>query len=305
VSATDRRSFLRMGVGLTALTAGARGAEAACTPCPESSPLMTQQGYEACAFEHDGLSHCVYRSGGPGPGVLVMHELPGMTPEFLALASRIRARGYTVYLPLFFGEPGETRTDVGRVASVCLSREFTCLASHGSGRITPWLRALCLQIQLERGGAVGAIGLCLTGGLVLSLMVDDPVQAPITSEPAVPLFGLGEGWKRSFGISEDDYEAARERSKTVPLLAFRFTGDRLCPKERFDRLREEFGDFRCLEIDSGEHNAHGIPSDAHAVLTKHFVDRPGHPTVRALEMTLDFLDERLKRKPRGAAIRPA
>lgn len=41
---------------------------------------MLLEGYERFQFEHDGIRHDVF-SRGPGPGVLIMHELPGMTPS--------------------------------------------------------------------------------------------------------------------------------------------------------------------------------------------------------------------------------
>lgn len=68
----------------------------------------------------------------------------------------------------------------------------------------------------------------------------------------------------------------------------------ICPPERFARLRQEFGArFTGTEIDSSTGNPHGIPANAHSVLTRHFVDQPGHPTRRALDDVLAFLKQRL------------
>ena len=57
---------------------------------------------------------CVYHAG-KGPAVLVMHELPGLTPACISLAEDIAAAGFTVYLPLLFGRPGQ---NLGRAAGV-------------------------------------------------------------------------------------------------------------------------------------------------------------------------------------------
>ena len=57
-------------------------------------------------FTANGISHRVYRRGA-GPDVLLMHELPGMTAQFINFARTIADAGFTVHLPLFFGEPGE------------------------------------------------------------------------------------------------------------------------------------------------------------------------------------------------------
>jgi len=73
----------------------------------------------------------------------------------------------------------------------------------------------------------------------------------------------------------------------------RFTRDPAVPKERFEHLREVFGDRAiCVEIESGP-NEHGIPKRAHSVVTEHFVDEPGHPTHDALNQVLDFYKQRL------------
>ena len=43
-------------------------------------------------FEYKGIQHEVYTIG-KGPGVMLMHELPGMTTECLALANKLAASG--------------------------------------------------------------------------------------------------------------------------------------------------------------------------------------------------------------------
>ena len=78
------------------------------------------------------------------------------------------------------------------------------------------------------------------------------------------------------------------------MLAMRFTGDPAVPAERFEHLREVFGDrLIAIEIDSSKGNAHNIPKMAHSVVTEHFVDEPGHPTRDALDQVLDFFKQRL------------
>ena len=79
------------------------------------------------------------------------------------------------------------------------------------------------------------------------------------------------------------------------MLGLRFTGDKLVPAERFETLRRELGDaFVAVEIDSRPGNAHGIPSNAHSVLTEHLVDEPGHPTRDALDRVLTLFRDKLK-----------
>ena len=104
-------------------------------------------GFEGFDFTHDRKTRRVLRHGA-GPGVLLMHELPGMTPACLYLAKRIACAGFSVYLPLLFGEPGE-HAGVRNMLRLCVSQEFTLLAADGNSPVTAWLRSLCRHDALE------------------------------------------------------------------------------------------------------------------------------------------------------------
>ena len=45
-------------------------------------------GFTETAFQFEGVTRPVHRRGA-GPGVLVMHEMPGITPEVLGFATRL------------------------------------------------------------------------------------------------------------------------------------------------------------------------------------------------------------------------
>ena len=103
-------------------------------------------------FTHGGTTRPVYRIGA-GPGVVLMHELPGITPEAIALARRLADAGYTVDLPHLFGRAGEPAAIIDAIAEavrICVRREILALASRRSSPIVTWLRAL------ERLDGVGA-----------------------------------------------------------------------------------------------------------------------------------------------------
>jgi dienelactone hydrolase len=125
---------------------------------------------------------------GNGPGVVLMHELPGLTDYVMNFGRQIAANGYTVFIPVMFGKtfprgPERLANELG----VCVNREFFLFARWKSSPITDWLRALCREIHRRCGGrGMGAIGLCLSGGFVLSLMVDESIMAPVASEPSLP-----------------------------------------------------------------------------------------------------------------------
>jgi len=244
-------------------------------------------------FTEGGISHPVYRDG-TGPGVLLLHELPGMSDRCIHLAELVMRAGYTVYLPLLFGRPGQSSGLKGMAAVLCLRREFNLFATDRSSPISGWLLALCRRIKAECGGkGVGAIGMCLTGGIVLSLLLDDTVLAPVLSQPAMPLLlklpGLPpiDERKAALGISPDHLQEAVKRSAAAPILGYRFATDTTCPKERFDTLETTFGaNFRGTQIPTGPENPGNIPNGAHSVLTEYFVDEPGHPTRQALDEIL-------------------
>jgi hypothetical protein len=79
------------------------------------------------------------------------------------------------------------------------------------------------------------------------------------------------------------------------MLGLRFSADRGCPAERFQRLRRELSDaFAGIEVDSSPGNPWGIPTQAHAVPTVDLADKPGHPTPAALDRVLQSLHQRLR-----------
>ncbi|MEZ4294860.1 MAG: dienelactone hydrolase family protein [Polyangiaceae bacterium] len=258
------------------------------------------EGFTRAPFVHEGNSRDVFR-GGEGPAVIVMTEIPGITPQVHAFARRLIGEGYTVFMPHFFGEPGRPLSPgyaLGQIARVCISKEFSVLAARGSSPVTHWLRALCRHAHAECGGpGVGAIGMCMTGNFALSLMVDPSVMAPVLSQPSLP-FGISSAHRAGLHLSDDDLLTVKARCAAgVRLLGMRFTHDPLSPGARFETLRRELGPaFEGIEIDSGPGNPWKIPRTAHSVVTNDLVDEEGHPTRKALDRLLTFFRESLLTK---------
>ncbi|MDG2426826.1 MAG: dienelactone hydrolase family protein [Acidimicrobiales bacterium] len=255
--------------------------------------LEALAGYEIGMFAHGGTSRTVLRTGS-GPAVIVMAEMPGITPRVADFGRRIAAIGCTAVLPSLFGTPGRRATPGYLMRSLvggCVSREFTAFMRRHTSPVTNWLRALAAFEHGQCGGpGVGAVGMCFTGGFALGMMVDERMLAPVLSQPSLPL-PIGARRKRSLGISNRDLEVVRERvDDGVCVLGLRFSEDGMAPTERFSRLAEEFGDgFIGVEIDSSPGNEHRISKRAHSVLTDELVDEPGHPTRAALDAVLDHL----------------
>src|SRR5215831_8588170 len=108
-------------------------------------------GFETTEFTFEGKTRDVFRAGS-GPAVIVLAEMPGITPKVIEFARRVEALGCTVALPHLFGTPGRDPLENGAVRSVpyvmssvlpaCISREFHALATGKTSPVIEWLRAL-------------------------------------------------------------------------------------------------------------------------------------------------------------------
>ena len=260
--------------------------------------------YERRTFAHDGKARTVFRKGS-GPAVVVITEIPGITPKVIAFADRVAAMGCTAVLPQLFGEPGRDPMAGGRASTAayalssivpaCISREFTVLATGRTSPVVAWLRALAADEHGRCGGpGVGAVGMCFTGGFALAMAVDEHMLAPVLSQPSLP-FALTAGAKRSIDISPAELEIVKGRcaAEGLQVLGLRFRGDRLVPAERFEFLAEQLGDaFVAIELDDDAANPDAAMSP-HSVLTEHLVDEPGQPTRAALDRVLDLFRTKL------------
>ena len=263
-----------------------------------SRAMRVLGAYDAEPFTWDGKTRDVYRRGS-GPAVLVMAELPGITPRVVEFADRVVDLGCTAVLPHLFGEPGAAPSPVSfaRALPVCVSREFSAWATGKTSAVVEWCKALARHEHERCGGpGVGVVGMCFTGNFALAMLPDRSILAPVMSQPSLP-FGVTPKARRGLYLSDGDLAKVKDRMAAEPelcVLGLRFSGDRLVPRERFARLHEELGDrFVAVEIDSSKGNPHGIPASAHSVLTEHLVDEPGHPTRDALQQVLDLLRTRL------------
>jgi dienelactone hydrolase len=254
-------------------------------------------GFDKEPFTAEGKTRDLYRTGS-GPAVIVISEIPGITPHVAEFGRKVAAIGCTAVMPHLFGTPGKPPSGGYALESglhACISHEFATLAAGRTSPITTWLRALASAEHERCGGpGVGAVGMCLTGGFALAMMVDDVMVAPVLSQPSLP-FPIGSRRKGDLGISEADLLRVKQRAKSgTQVLGLRFTGDTFCPPERFEHLKEELGEnFIAVELDSSPGNPHGHPKAAHSVLTEHLQDQPGTPTRQALDQVLEFFAQRL------------
>ena len=254
--------------------------------------------YTKFDFSFAGTTRPVFTAG-DGPPVIVMHEIPGITPQVAAFAERTVDSGFRVFLPEFLGTTGKAISNrylAQEMVKVCINKEFHVLAAGSSSPITTWIRGLSRYIHDEfDADRVGAIGMCLTGNFALALMVDPWIKAPVLSQPSLP-FSTTPASRRALHLSDADLTTVKTRvaQEDQDVLGMRFTKDPLCPPQRFDRLREEFGsNFEGIEIDSSKDNPHGYPKAAHSVVTTEWADKDGFPTAAASARVLEFFHENL------------
>jgi dienelactone hydrolase len=265
----------------------------------EDEDVSDIPGFERSSFTHGRISHDVFQRRG-GPAVVIMPEIPGITPAVAAFATRVADAGFSVYLASVIGTPMKPLSRgyaMGQMARACISREFRVLASDRSSPIVDWLRALARDAHAACGGpGVGALGMCLTGNFALAMMLEAPVLAPVLSQPSLP-FPVTQSRRPGLHVSPAEIAAAHEKidHDGARILGLRFHEDPFCPAERFARLRTEFGDrFEGIEIDPKHGNPRG-PKPIHSVLTNHLIDQEGEPTRAALDRTIAFFKEQLMR----------
>lgn len=264
-----------------------------------TAPEADLTGWTASPFTAEGITHDVYRKG-EGPGVVMIPEIPGLTPAVLALGNYLVDNGFSVASPSLFGEPGRPISVgylVPTMARACVAREFMAFATNAERPVARYLRALARDLN-ERtpGKGVGVIGMCFTGGFALAAAVDDSVLAPVMSQPSVP-FPLTPAQRRNPGVSENELQRVMQRVTDEGLCAMglRFTGDKAVPDERFQTLRQRLGDaFEVIEIDSTPGNEHGFGRMAHSVLTDQVREKDGHPAYEARKRVVEFFKERLE-----------
>ena len=244
---------------------------------------MALEDWSKGSFTAATLTRETYRKGS-GPVVIVVHEIPGITPAVERFANDVVNAGFTVGMPDLVGTPGKEVSGgytISSMLKVCISREFTNMALNKTSPIISWLRALSRSMHQEVGGkGVGAVGMCFSGGFALGMMVDDIMVAPVLSQPSMP-FAIGKSRSADLNLSPDDVAVIAERAaQGCQVLGLRFDKDKLVG-DRFSSLRSLLGDaFIAVEIPSRS------PKD-HSVLTEQRDED-------SVQRVLQFFSEKLK-----------
>lgn len=248
----------------------------------------------------DEVRKAVHVSG-RGPAVVVLAEMPGISPHVARFSRWVRDAGFTVYMPSLFGRDGAVASaDEGAAIfrKACVSAEFRAFAGGGSSPVTAWLRALARFAHGECGGpGVGAIGMCFTGNFALSMMLEPAMLAPVMSQPSLPMDDPA-----GTGIDEAEMKAVRARldRDDLTVMGYRFAGDAFCRAERFAAFSKALGDrFVARVLPDSAANKDQPPFAAryvttpHSVVTTHLIDEAGQPTIAARDEILTFFARRL------------
>ncbi|CAN5270856.1 dienelactone hydrolase family protein [soil metagenome] len=238
---------------------------------------------------------------GSGPGVIVMTEMPGISPHVARFSRWVRDAGFTVYMPSLFGIDGAIPSAEEGAAifrRACVSAEFRALESGRTSPVTKWLKALAALAHRECGGpGVGAIGMCFTGNFALSMMLEPAMLAPVLCQPSLPLNDPA-----GLEIAPEEIEAVRHRleRENLTVLAYRFEGDKICKAQRFAAYSQALGDrFVARTLPDAAAATDVAPFFArhvafpHSVVTAHLIDEAGQPTIAARDEILNFFKRRL------------
>jgi dienelactone hydrolase len=266
---------------------------------------LTLDDFATTSFTFEGKTRDVFRRGG-GPAVIVISEMPGISPKVLRFAGWVADIGCTAVVPHLFGTPGRDPAEgnplqmagyaLSSLVPACISREFATWATGKTSPVVTWLRALAAHEHEVCGGpGVGAVGMCFTGGYALAMATDERLLAPVLSQPSAP-FGITAKQKRSIDCSPEDLAIVKQRCAVegLKVLGLRFKGDRFVPAERFRFLEDELGDgFVAVELDDEHANPDAGVKNPHSVLTEHLVDEPGSRTRETLDEVLDLFRTKL------------
>jgi carboxymethylenebutenolidase len=208
-------------------------------------------------------------AGGSGPGLIVLQEWWGLSPELKAMCDKLAGEGFVALAPdLYHGElAGHTEMDKAAQLMTNLPPDR---AARDMGGAVDYL----LGLDATTGSSVGVTGYCMGGmlSLVLAAQQGDKIGA------VVPYYGFPQG------DAEPDWSGL-----TAPVLGHMAENDDFFPPAAATALEEK---LRGLGKDA---TIHVYPGTGHAFASGHNALGTANEEAAALawSRSMDFLRQHL------------
>ena len=148
------------------------------------------EGFSVSTMTFDDRARDVYRRG-KGPGVIVMHEAPGITPEVARFGRTLADAGFTVFMPILEADLGWTRGQQSGAFSLAI-----LLTGLGSAPVGRWLDDRGPRLLMTVGSVAATVLLVALSrvstlvefyvvwallGIVMSTVLYEPAFAVVTA----------------------------------------------------------------------------------------------------------------------------
>jgi dienelactone hydrolase len=196
---------------------------------------------------YGNIERQLYVSSRGAVPLVVLHELPGMSPSFIKYCARMVEEDFKVYMPLLFMKPNDEAKSKLAFFRLCLRKEFyqlflPKLGTSPARPFTMWMLNLIREVREENPDQkIGVVGMCLTGGFALAAIADSGVHASIACQPSVPfIFNIS-----TLGLSNEEREMASRRARTLPkpcAKGYRYAGDSISKDAHMKAASDLLGD---------------------------------------------------------------
>ncbi len=232
-----------------------------CAVIFEKDPAVAppESAFERVEIPVEGTnrSYPGWRTRSPGPPVLLLHAINGVSPELLLFALELERWGYRVYTPSLYGDPiwryeayGYDKELLSWLVVQASSR-WTPSATDSAGPIVEDVAAMARWIsEREAGRDVAVIGNSFTGAFPLALLREPAVRIAVVGQPTLPAKRMPgillripqpERYRRSLSLTAEGWDevvAALREDPKKRILGFHYEEDPIGAIDRFDELRE-------------------------------------------------------------------
>lgn len=227
---------------LTAMALGLTHCGCATKPCKNCQSPPEPGRFAAGEFIGVGPSgtYPTYVTHSPGNPMLLLHELPGLTPGALDFALTLEKKGRRVYAPLLFGGYGQQK-GLGALPQIWATGRWNTLSGDSPGPILDDTWAMLNQIAKEQPGkSIMVAGNCLTGNLPLDLIAHPQVSTALICQPALPFTLPGIKWQNeAWPITRERLDRSITAMRDHPkkqLVFVQYVDDRIAPLARTLRI---------------------------------------------------------------------